>query len=69
MRIADIQAVVPGDALVALLVFGIARGVIPPAQQGAGDAVRADPRDRHLELGASTPAPCARRTLVEKSKV
>ena len=36
MRIADIQLSFPA-ILIALLVFGMARGIIPPATAGRGD--------------------------------
>jgi peptide/nickel transport system permease protein len=67
MRVADIQLSFPA-ILVALLVFGIARGVIPPAQQEQATLFVLI-----LAIGISNWAQYARTvratTLVEKSKV
>ena len=54
MRIADIQLSFPA-ILIALLVFGVARGLIPPNKHETTALIRHHLRDRPLALGAIRP--------------
>ena len=63
MRIADIQLSFPA-ILIALLVFGVARGLIAPAVSRAGGDHRADHRDRPVELGLL----CAHRARLDAGR-
>ena len=67
MRVADVQLTFPA-ILVAMLIFGIAKGITPPEYRDADGDLGADPRHRPVGLGAIRRASCGGATLVEKSK-
>ena len=67
MRVADVQLSFPA-ILIALLIDGVARAVLPRDAHRQRRARRADPRDRRRRTGCSTRAPCAARRWSRRTR-
>ena len=67
MRVADVQLSFPA-ILIALLIDGVARAVLPRDAHDERRARRADPRDRRCRTGCSTRAPCAARRWSRRTR-